>query len=47
MKFVEWQDRRKENMRKLMEEYAGVVIYVIAGLMLTSVFWQVLEKLSS
>ncbi len=34
-------------MRKLMEEYAGVVIYVIAGLMLTSVFWQVLEKLSS
>lgn len=34
-------------MRKLMEEYAGVIVYVIAGLMLTGVFWQLLEKLSS
>ena len=34
-------------MRKLMEEYIGMIIYVMAGLMLTGVFWQLLEKLSS
>lgn len=47
MRFEEWQDRKEENMRKLMEEYAGMIVYVIAGLMLTGVFWQLLERVSS
>lgn len=33
-------------MKVMIEEYAGAVIYVIAGLMLVGVFWQVLERIT-
>lgn len=33
-------------MKVIMEEYAGVVVYLVAGMMLAGVFWQVLEKIS-
>lgn len=33
-------------MKIIMEEYTGMVIYVIAGLMIAGVFWQVLERLN-
>lgn len=33
-------------MKVIMEEYAGVVIYVIAGLMMVGVFWQLLIRVS-
>lgn len=33
-------------MKVMMEEYAGAVVYLIAGLMLVGVFWQVLERIS-
>lgn len=30
----------------IIDEYAGAVIYVIAGLMMTGVFWQLLERMN-
>lgn len=33
-------------MKIIMEEYIGMAIYVIAGLMIAGVFWQVLERLN-
>ena len=45
MRFVEWQDRRK-FMKVIMEEYAGMAIYVMMGMMMAGVFWQLLEKLN-
>lgn len=33
-------------MKIIMEEYTGMVIYVMAGLMMIGVFWQLLERLN-
>lgn len=33
-------------MKIIMEEYAGTVVYIIAGLMITGVFWQLLERIN-
>lgn len=33
-------------MKMIIDEYAGAVIYVIAGLMMTGVFWQLLERMN-
>lgn len=33
-------------MKVIMEEYAGMAIYVMMGMMMAGVFWQLLEKLN-
>lgn len=33
-------------MKIIVEEYAGMAIYVIAGLMMAGIFWQLLERLN-
>ena len=33
-------------MKIMIEEYGAMVIYVIAGLMLAGVFWQILERVN-
>ncbi len=33
-------------MKVIIEEYAGAIVYVIAGMMLTGVFWKLLETLN-
>lgn len=33
-------------MKVIMEEYAGMIIYIIAGLMMVGVFWQVLARIN-
>lgn len=33
-------------MKIIMEEYAGMAIYMVAGLMMAGVFWQVLERIN-
>ena len=33
-------------MKIIVEEYAGMAIYVIAGLMMAGIFWQLLDRLN-